>query len=60
MSVLKNTIPYCAGCKRKEKRPGLKTGEYYCEVVSDTPMKGIVTGDIDGTKCVEMGLYLTL
>ena len=44
----------------KEKRPELKTGVYYCEIVSDSPMKGIVTGDIDGTECVEKRFYLPL
>ena len=60
MTKIKNGIPYCAGCNRKEKRQGLKAGEYFCAIVSDTPMNGLVNGDTDGTKCVEIGVYLPI
>lgn len=60
MVKIKNGIPYCAGCSRKVKRQELKVGEYFCPIVADTPMKGIVSGDIDGTKCVELGAYIPI
>lgn len=60
MNNLKNGIPYCAGCSRKAKRTDLKANEYFCPIVADTPMKGIVSGDIDGTKCVELGVYIPI
>ena len=50
-------IPYCGNCSRKTKKEGLANGEYYCVVVNDTPMKGVVTSDVDGTRCVELDLY---
>lgn len=60
MVTIKIGIPYCAGCSRKVKRQELKAGEYFCPIVADTPMKGIVSGDIDGTKCVELGVYIPI
>lgn len=60
MYDFRNSIPFCAGCSRKEKRQELKAGEYFCPIVADTPMKGIVSGDIDGTKCVELGVYIPI
>lgn len=53
-------IPYCANGSRKTKKDGLAKDEYYCDVVIDTPMKGIVTFDTDGTHCVELGVYIRL
>ena len=50
-------IPYCGNCSRKTKKEGLANGEYYCDVVKDTPMNGIVTADTDGTHCVELDIY---
>lgn len=50
-------IPYCGNCSRKTKKEGLSKNEYYCDVMVDTPMRGVVTSDIDGTKCVEVGAY---
>lgn len=50
-------IPYCGDCSRKTKKKGMAKDEYYCDVLNDTPMKGIVTSDIDGTNCVEIGTY---
>ena len=60
MVTIKNGIPYCAGCSRKVKRQKLKAGEYFCHIVADTLMNGIVSGDIDGTNCVEMGVYIPI
>ena len=60
MKTIKNCITYCAGCSRKEKRPGLKTGDYFCHIVADTPMNGIVSEDTDGIKCIEMGVYIPI
>lgn len=60
MVTINNVIPYCAECNRKVKRQELKTGEFFCTIVADTPMKGIVSGDIDGTQCVEMGVYIPI
>lgn len=50
-------IPYCGNCFRKTNKEGLAKGEYYCDILADTPMKGIVTFDTDGTHCVELGIY---
>ena len=52
-----NMIPYCSNCSNKTKKKGLAKGEYYCDVLADTPMKGIVTFDTDGTDCVKLGIY---
>ena len=60
MVTIKNGIPYCAGCSRKVKRKELKIGEYFCPIVAETPMKGIVKEDTDGTKCVEMWNYIPI
>lgn len=60
MTMIKNGIPYCAGCSRKVKRQELKIGEYFCPIVADTPMKGIVADDTDGCKCVEMDVYVPI
>lgn len=50
-------IPYCGKCSHKTKKEGLAKNEYYCDVLIDTPLKGVVTSDVDGTRCVELGLY---
>ena len=60
MKTLEKTIPYCGNCSRKTKKEGLANGEYYCDIVDDTPMKGVVTSDVDGTHCVELGVYRPL
>ena len=57
MGKVKEMIPYCGNCSRKTKEEGLAKDEFYCDVVIDTPMKGVVTFDIDGMHCVEMGVY---
>lgn len=57
MKPLEAMIPYCGNCSRKIKKEGLSKDEYYCDVFIDTPMKGIVTSDTDGTCCVELGVY---
>lgn len=57
MKALETMIPYCGNCSRKIKKEGLAKDEYYCDVLIDTPMKGVVTPDIDGTNCVERGFY---
>lgn len=50
-------IPYCGNCSRKTKKEDLNKDKYYCDVLANTPMKGIVTFDTDGTHCVELGVY---
>lgn len=55
--MFENVIPYCGNCLHKTKKDGLAKDEYYCDVVIDTPMKGVVTSDTDGTHCVEFGFY---
>ncbi len=57
MKPLEAMIPYCGNCSRKIKKEGLSKDEYYCDVFIDTPMKGVVTSDTDGTHCVELGVY---
>ncbi len=60
MKTLENMIPYCGSCSRKIKKEGLAKDEYYCDALIDTPMKGVVTSDIDGTHCIELGVYRPL
>lgn len=60
MNQIRKGFPFCAGCGRKEKRQGLNADEYFCIIVADTPMKGIVTGEVDGTECVEHGFYIPI
>ena len=55
--MFEKMIPYCGNCSRKTKKEGLSKGEYYCDVLTDTPTKGNVTFDTDGTHCVESGGY---
>ena len=50
-------IPYYSNCLHKTKKDGRAIDEYFCDVVIDTPMKGVVTSDTDGTHCVESGVY---
>ena len=58
--MIEKMIPYCANCSRKTTKEGMPKTMYYCDVVSDSPMKGIVTLDTDGTHCVERGLYFPI
>lgn len=60
MSALEKIIPYCGNCSHKMKKEGLAKDEYYCEVLIDTPMKGIVTSDTDGTRCLELDVYKSI
>ena len=60
MKTLEKMIPYCGNCLRKIKKEGLAKGEYYCDVLINTPMKGVVTSDTEGTRCVELGVYKPL
>jgi hypothetical protein len=55
--TLEIMIPYCGNCSRKTKKEGMAKNEYCCDVLIDTPMKGVVTSDTDGTHCVELGVY---
>lgn len=55
-----NYIPYCGKCKRMLLYTVNNVHFYYCSVLVDTPMKGIITPDIDGTTCVKSGLYVPL
>ena len=57
MNIHEKMIPYCGNCSRKTKKEGQVKDEYYCDVLIDTPMKGIVTLDTDGTRCIELGFY---
>lgn len=57
MKAFGTMIRYCGNCSRKIKKEGLAKDEYYCDVFIDTPMKGVVTSDTDGTHCVELGVY---
>jgi hypothetical protein len=57
MKALETMIPYCEICSRKVKKDVVGKNQFYCDVVIDTPMKGIVTSDTDGTCCVELGVY---
>lgn len=41
----------CGGCKRKEKREGLKDGQYYCIFAVTILPDGIVNNDTDATCC---------
>lgn len=53
----RSMIPYCGNCSRKAKKAGLANGEFFCDIIFDTPMKGIVTFDTDGARCLELGVY---
>lgn len=44
----------CIDCSRKEKREGLSKGEYYCSFATAIFPDGIVTDDVDATKCVHV------
>lgn len=57
MKAFETKIPYCGNCSRKIKKEGQVKDEYYCDILIDTPMKGVVTPDVDGTNCVERGFY---
>ena len=57
MKPLEKMIPYCGNCSRKEKKEGLAKDECHCDILIDTPMKGVVTEDTDGTHCVELRVY---
>lgn len=50
-------FPLCGGCSRRERREGLKDGEFYCSVATDILPNGVVTNDIDATECVRNGSY---
>ena len=52
MDYFKGNFPMCGGCSRKEKRESLSKGEYYCSVATAFLPNGIVTDDVDATKCV--------
>lgn len=47
----------CGLCAHKEKRKGLAENEFYCLYAEDVFPNGIVTADIDGTDCVNKGIY---
>jgi len=57
MKALEKMIPYCGNCSRKIKKEGLDKDEYFCDVLIDTPIKGVVTIDTDGTHCVGIGVF---
>lgn len=60
MKTLEKMIPYCGNCSRKMKKDGLAKDEYYCDVLIDSPTNGIVTSDTDGTRCVELDVYIPI
>ena len=57
MKAVLKTIPYCGNCSRKIRKEGMAKGEFYCDVVSDTRLNGVVTLDMDGSYCMELGVY---
>lgn len=52
MNMYLSNFPLCGGCSRKERRVGLKDGEYYCAIAEKILPKGTVTNDMDATNCV--------
>lgn len=56
MKALETMIPSCGNCSRKTMKEGLAKDEYCCDVLIDTPMKGVVTSDTDGTRCMGLGV----
>lgn len=53
----KNSLIVCAGCANKQKSEKLGKGEYYCKVVDGIIPSGIITFDIDATKCIRDGVF---
>lgn len=56
MKAFGTMIPYCGNCLRKTKKEGLAKDEYYCDVFTGTPMKGVVTPDTAETFSMKHGL----
>ena len=50
-------FPLCGGCSRKERREGLKDGEFYCAIVDGILPNGIVYSGTDATDCANKGWY---
>ena len=44
-------FPLCGGCSRREKREGLREGEFYCAIAEAILPDGTVTNDTDATSC---------
>ncbi|MBQ8463795.1 MAG: hypothetical protein IJ544_06760 [Prevotella sp.] len=57
MKKIIGVFPLCGGCSRRERREGLKNGEFYCAIAETILSKATVTNDMDGTKCVKNGWY---
>ena len=47
----------CGGCSHRERRKGLKDGEYFCAIAKTFLPNGIVTNDTDSTDCVRNHWY---
>ena len=58
MKLYDGFFPMCIGCSRKEKREGLRVGDYYCNVAKAFLPSGVVSYDTDATDCVKKGLYV--
>ncbi len=57
MNSIPGILPLCGGCSQKEKRNNLGKDEFYCRYARDVFQDGIVTSDIDATRCVSQGYY---
>ena len=56
MKALETMIPYYGNCSHKIKKEGLAKDEYYCDVLIDTPIKGVVSIDTDVTHYIKLCL----
>lgn len=50
-------FPFCGGCSRRERREGIKDGEFYCAIAETILPKATVTNDMDASNCVQKGWY---
>ena len=57
MNKNSGNFPLCGGCSRKERREGLKDGEFYCAIVDGILPNGIVYSGTDATDCAQKGWY---
>ena len=51
MEKMIGIFPLCGGCSRREKREGLREGEFYCAIAEAILPDGTVTNDTDTTSC---------
>lgn len=57
MNKYLGNFPLCGGCLRRERREGLKDGEFYCVIAETILPKETVSNDMDATMCVQNGWY---